>query len=86
MSLMGDRGVMEHQRRVSMKTMRGKTESVGQMEVLSLLPTSSWTVLVSLISQNLSYHPPGAEEELRSECSSCSLRKVPVPNNISVVQ
>lgn len=49
-------------RRVSMRI---RTQSVGHMEVLSLLPPSSWTVLFPLVSQELNYHPPGAIEEQR---------------------
>lgn len=72
--------------------MRARAESVGHMEVLSLLPTSSWTVLVPLVTQELSYHPPGTDEEQRedggshrSDCGSCSSTKVPTLKRISAV-
>ncbi len=55
---------MDKQKRVNM---RARAQSVGHMEVLSLLPASSWTVLVPLVAQELSYHSPGIDEEQRDE-------------------
>ena len=62
--ILGKMGGLGKHRRVSL---RAKAQSVGHMEVLSLLPSSSWTVLVPLVIQELSYHPPGADEERRDE-------------------
>lgn len=88
-SFLGRKRGLGKQRRVSM---RARAESVGHMEVLSLLPTSSWTVLVPLVTQELSYHPPGTDEEQRedggshrSDCGSCSSTKVPTLKRISAV-
>lgn len=58
--------------------MRARAQSVGHMEVLSLLPTSSWTVLAPLITQELSYHPPGTDEEQRDTGGVVGLTAAPV--------
>lgn len=71
--------------------MRARDQSVGHVEVLSLLPTSSWTVLAPLVTQELSYHPPGADEEQRNEGGVTGLTVAPVhhpkspPTNTSVL-
>ena len=71
--------------------MRATAQSVGHMEVMSLLPTSSWTVLVPLLTLELSYHPPGADEEWRDEGGDTGLTAAPVhlpkspPSNTSVL-
>lgn len=75
------------QRRVSL---RARPQSVGHMEVLSLLPVSSWTVLVSLVTQELSNHPHGSDEKWRDEEGVAHLTAAPVhqakflPTNTSV--
>lgn len=75
-------------RRVSL---RARPQSVGHMEVLSLLPVSSWTVLVSLVTQELSYHPHGSDEKWRDEEGVTHLTVAPVhqakflPTNTSVL-
>ena len=71
--------------------MRARAQSVGHMEVLSLLPTSSWTVLVPLQTQESSYHPQGSDEEQRDEGGVTCLTAAPVhhpkspPSNTSVL-
>lgn len=71
--------------------MRARVQSVGHMESLSLLPTSSWTVLVPLVTQELSYHPPGTDEKQRDEGGVTGLTAAPVhypkspPSNTSVL-
>lgn len=76
------------ERRVSL---RARPQSVGHMEVLPLLPVSSWTVLVSLVTQELSYHPRGSDEKWRDEEGVTHLTVAPVhqakflPTNTSVL-
>lgn len=71
--------------------MRARTQSVGHMEILSLLPTSSWTVLVPIQTQELSYHPLGTDEEQRDDGGVTGLTVAPVhhpkssPSNTSVL-
>lgn len=56
-------------------------QSVGHMEVLWLLPTTSWTVLVPLVTQELNYHPQGSDEEQRDGAAApVHQRKFLLPN------
>lgn len=48
------------------------------MEALSLLPFSSWTVLVSLVTQELNYHPHGSDGKWRDEEGVTRLTVAPV--------
>lgn len=71
--------------------MRARAKYVGHMEVLSLLPASSWMVLVPLQTQGLRYHPPGTDEEQRDKGGVTGLTAAPVhhqkspPLNTSVL-
>lgn len=71
--------------------MRARVQSVGHMEGLSPLPTSSWIVLVPLVTHELSYHPSGTDEEQRDEGGVTGLTSAPVhhpkspPSNTSVL-
>lgn len=70
--------------------MRSRAQALRHMEALSLLPNYSWTVLVLLLTQELSCHPPGTNKEERDEGEDSGLTKAPVhhpnspPSNRSV--